>query len=356
MNRRTWPALRLAQERYAQKNIITMVNTRFLSILLVLTIYTLPIKAQTIRVAAVQMRAENNLDVSLDKAETFIRRAFKEGAELVILPESFTVQFTAVDYDSTVVEAVCPIDGEPLELLRNLAKEYEGVVGGSFLAYKSGNVFNSFVLVLPDGEYYVHNKDYPSFGEACYYTGGSDDGVFNTPMGRVGIALCWEIIRTETVRRMIGRVDIVLVASAWPGPDPEKNNENLESLKNSSKKFSQLLGVPVVHSNQVGRIDNVNMAAVQGLNFSYVGGSLITNSNGEVTKELNYQDGEGIIIDTISLANEPNPLIPIPDDFWIEDIGLNARKKWFESLVGPYREYYENTTRRKLLEKHLDQN
>lgn len=334
-----------------------MAMFRLLPIILILTFHFTSIKAQKINVAAVQMRAHSNdVNASLHKAETFIRSAFEQGAELVVLPESFTVQFTAVDYDLAVVEAIRSLHGEPLELLKSLASEYNGVIGGSFLAYKSGNVFNSFVLVFPDGEYYVHNKDYPSFGEACYYTGGSDDGVFDTPIGRVGIALCWEIIRTETVKRMYGRVDIVLVASAWPGRNPQMNKENIELLKNSSKEFSQLLGVPVVHSNQVGKIDNVNMAAVEGLDFSYVGGSLIINSYGEITKELNFQDGEGIILDTITLVKEPKPSITIPDNFWIHDIGPDAKRIWFESLYGSYREYYEKTTRRKLMEKHLAQN
>jgi hypothetical protein len=57
------------------------------------------------------------------------------------------------------------IDGPPAELLRDLVRQGNATVGGSFLAWRDGNVYNSFVLALPEGSTHRHDKDYPTFWE-----------------------------------------------------------------------------------------------------------------------------------------------------------------------------------------------
>lgn len=51
--------------------------------------------------------------------------------------------------------------------------------------------------------------------ENCYYIGGSDDGILETTAGNIGVALCWEFMRTRTVRRLLNRVDLVVGGSCW---------------------------------------------------------------------------------------------------------------------------------------------
>ena len=70
------------------------------------------------------------------------------------------------------------------------------------------DVFNTYVLVDRDGAVHMHNKDLPTMVENAYYTGGSDDGLVSTSQGSVGIAVCWETIRTATVRRLRGKVGL----------------------------------------------------------------------------------------------------------------------------------------------------
>jgi len=68
-------------------------------------------------------------------------------------------------------------------LLRRLAKEGGAAVGGSFLAQRGRDTYNTFALALPDGETVLtHDKDIPSnTTEAMNYRWGEDDGVFLTP-------------------------------------------------------------------------------------------------------------------------------------------------------------------------------
>ena len=131
---------------------------------------------------------------NLKAAEALVREAFRKDAKWVILPEFFP---SAVAFVPNMLTAWRPLEGEPFQLMQKLAREYEGVVGGSFIARSGDDCFNSFLLVFPSGEYFRHDKDIPTMWENCYYIGGQDEGVLKTPAGPVGVAICWEFIRSS---------------------------------------------------------------------------------------------------------------------------------------------------------------
>jgi Carbon-nitrogen hydrolase len=168
-----------------------------------------------IRVAAVQMTADlANVDANLSKAERLVRLALKRGARWIVLPEFFT---SAIAFHPDMAKATEAVDGRPTELMRKLAREGNAFVGGSFLAWHAGNVYNSFILAFPNGKTLRHDKDYPSFWEACYYVGGNDDGVLSTPDGNVGVALCYAFVRSKTAARLRHKVGMVVGGSCWWG-------------------------------------------------------------------------------------------------------------------------------------------
>ena len=116
-----------------------------------------------------------------------------------------------------MLSAIRPIDGEPTRLLQRLARQGNSVVGGSFLASRNGDSYNSFLLAFPDGSVTWHDKDkdFPCFWENCITRGGGDGGVLPTPIGNVGSALCWELLRSGTARRLFGKVKLVIGGSCW---------------------------------------------------------------------------------------------------------------------------------------------
>jgi predicted amidohydrolase len=131
------------------------------------------------------MRAEvGAVAKNLSRVESLALEAFRGGAQWVILPEFFP---SAMAFTPSMLAAWQPLDVAPLQLMRKLARTHDGVVGGSFIAKSGGDCFNSFLLVFPDGQYYRHDKDLPTMWESCYYVGGSDDGVLDTPAGPIGV-------------------------------------------------------------------------------------------------------------------------------------------------------------------------
>lgn len=320
----------------------------FILILMMVSLLIGCSRDRSIRVAAIQMHCQlGELDTNLANAEKFIRDAFEQNAELVVLPEFFTTVAVGFPYNPKVLEAVCPLEGEPMQLLKKLSREYNGVVGGSFLAFHGTDAYNSFVLAFPDGTYFVHNKDYPTGSENCYYSGGDDDGVFETPIGNIGVALCWEYIRTGTAKRLLDRVDIVIGGSCWPARidpeiEPEGNTPSL--LKPVPSQFARLLGVPVIHANHVGEVRYYSEEDPSKYNVRfYLGVTQIVDGHGDIIKKLDYKDGEGIIVADVTLGKADGPTDTIPDRFWIPDLSEDNQKYWKDSLTGPFRKYYEET-------------
>jgi predicted amidohydrolase len=326
------------------------VNLRFAMLTAFLAIAMVgPAEARTIRIAVIQMNCKvGELDANLAAAEKFVRKAFEKKADMVILPEFFTTPGYGFPFDKKTVEAVQPLNGRPMQLLKKLAQEHKGIVGGSFLAFHDKDVFNSFVLAFPDGKTFFHNKDYPTGSENCYYTGGNDDGVFETPIGNIGVALCWEYVRSGTARRMLDRVDIVIGGSCWPGDNPETDSDNpsLTLLKDTPNRFARLLGVPVVHSNHVGIVQHPAHDDATKTNTQYfLGEACIVDGRGKTISGLAFGDGEGVIVEEVTLGRVNGSREPIPEGFWIPDLPKEWIDWWTGSLSGDFREYYENTAR-----------
>lgn len=303
-----------------------------------------------LRVAAVQMRARvGDVAGNLSRAESLVREAFRRGAEWVVLPEFFT---SAVAFTPSMLSAWLPLEGPALELMRSLAREHDGVVGGSFIARSAGDCFNSFLLVFPDGRYYRHDKDLPTMWENSYYVGGADDGVLATPAGPAGVAMCWELIRSQTARRLRGNVNLVVGGSCWwdlPFPVPPQlavDQERLRHhLRHAPGDLARRLGVPVVHAAHAGEFEGLTPGKEAVPYVSrYLGETQITDGHGTVLARLAYEDGEGVVTAEIKPGPVHGALEPIPEGFWTVDLPAGALFAW-EHLNALGREYYVTTFR-----------
>jgi predicted amidohydrolase len=305
-------------------------------------------RPSSIRVAAVQMTAElANVESNLAKAERLVRLAFKRGARWVILPEFFT---SAMAFHPDMAKAIRSVNGPPAELLRRLARSGNAFVGGSFLAWRDGQVYNSFVLALPDGTTLRHDKDYPTLWENCYYIGGSDDGVLSTPEGNVGAAVCYEFVRSKTAARLKDKVSMVIGGSCWWGmPDSAPADDPgrkwfLDLLTETPGRFARLLGVPVIHASHAGRFAGVDWPG-QPVPFSssFLGETQIVNGRGEILARLSREQGEGIITADITPGQVPGDRPPIPARFWIPDIPDGEIRAWQAQLKSGHDFYLSHT-------------
>ena len=309
---------------------------------------------KSVRVAAIQIHPKlADVNGNLERAERLIREALSHRAEWIVLPEFFT---SGLAYDGVnLPNAPRPLDGAPMQLLKRLAKEGRASIGGAFLARSGRDVFNTFVLVLPTGESFSHDKDFPTTSmESSLYAGGEDaafvrelvktgvatereivasrpdntkSGVFRLPTRlSVGAAMCWEQVRYRTARRMRGQVDLVLTASGWPagGNDPK--------IVETPRRLARLVGAPVVHASIVGPVPSANGpdgAGSRTLQFS--GESQIVDGSGKSIAIRHFSEGEGVLMGEI----EPGRVMPteaIPEGtFWTPDGPGDASTFWHTS-------------------------
>jgi predicted amidohydrolase len=249
-----------------------------------------------------------------------------------------------------MLKAIVPVDGEPARLLKRLARQGNAVVGGSFLASRQGRVFNSFLLAHPDGTTRRHDKDHPTYWENCYYEGGTDDGVLDTPIGPVGSVLCWEFIRSQTARRLNGRVRLVVGGSTWwslpddaPHAMPLRVN-NLKMLQNAPRRMARMLGVPVVHASHAGPFRGFFSPSLSDVPYDsvYLGETTVVDGNGHVLARRTRGQGAGVVVADVELPETALPLDPIPDRFWIPDEmpepWMSSWERWQKSGAHYYRE------------------
>jgi predicted amidohydrolase len=303
---------------------------------------------RSIRVAAVQMTAElANVEANLLKVERLTRAAFDRGARWVVLPEFFT---SAIAFHPDMASAIREVNGPPAQLLCKLALEGKGFVGGSFLAWRDGNAYNSFILALPDGSTLRHDKDYPTLWENCYYVGGSDDGIIPTSDGNVGVALCFEFVRSRTATRLKGKVSMVLGGACWWGLEDRAPADHparkwlLDLLKATPGRFAGLLGVPVVFASHAGHFDGLQWPG-KPVRFpsSYLGETQIVNGRGETLARMSREDGEGVITADITLGEVPGERVTIPDRFWIPEMPEGEVRAWQAQLKSGHDFYVSNT-------------
>lgn len=298
------------------------------------------------KVAAIQMTARlGAVEHNLQSARRLARQAFQQGARLVVLPEFFP---SAMGFHPVMVHAARPLNGEPARMLMELARTHDGIIGGSFITARENGFYNTFILAFPDGTLFTHDKDQPTMWENCYYQGGADDGILATPLGNIGVALCWEFVRTRTARRLINQVKMVIGGSCWwglpdiwiPGFTRRVRDTNIAIMQDTPSRFARLLGCPVIHAAHAGAFE-CRIPLLPGLPYRscFLGETQIVDARGTILARMGRSDGEGFIIAEVDLNDKQAPAEPIPDGFWIPDIPFPIRFAWwYQNLHGRW--YY----------------
>lgn len=173
--------------------------------------------------ALVQFAVTPRKDENVAAATALVAEA-AQGASLVVLPEMFNVSYEVADWPA-VAEAVP--DGPTCALLSRLARTH-GVhlLGGSIAELHDGRVYNTATLWGPDGELLlVHRKvhlfdvDIPggiTFTESEFLSAGDCFGVVTTELGRIGVAICFDVRFPEPFRQMALRgAEVVLLPAAF---------------------------------------------------------------------------------------------------------------------------------------------
>ncbi|MFC1749305.1 carbon-nitrogen hydrolase family protein [Pseudomonadota bacterium] len=268
---------------------------------------------KTIHVAAIQMDALfGQRDNNLARASTYIQQAAKKHAQLILLPEFLP---NGYGLNESVWEGAEPIHGPSVNWLKEQAKTHNTYIGFTFLETDGTDFFNTFVLTNPEGEIAGQVRKTPAPAvESYFYKSGEGSHVIETDLGRIGVNICYEVLLHERVNDLYeSDIDLCLqpCAGARPKPFLPGDQKRLEEAwLNGRKIHHKALGVPIIMANRVGKIEGRLPSIMGHLKSSFLGGSYISDSNGQVLKEMDTRSEEGVIVSQVTLAPKNKPKAP----------------------------------------------
>jgi nitrilase len=192
--------------------------------------------AGIVRVAAVQMASGPNVAANLAEAERLIGMAVAAGAQLVALPEYFAIM--GMKDTDKVAARETPGKGPIQKFLATQARQHGiWLVGGSVpMACDNAKKVRNSCLVYDDkGKQVARYDKIHLFGlalgtehykEQTTIEPGDTVVVVDTPFGRMGLSICYDLRFPELYRAM-GDVDMILVPSAFTATTGKAHFETL---------------------------------------------------------------------------------------------------------------------------------
>ena len=180
--------------------------------------------AGIVKVAGIQMASGPNVSSNLTEAERLIAIAVEQGAKLIVLPEYFCMM-GAKDIEKVSVRETLG-DGPIQRFLSKMAREFEvWIIGGTvpLTSNYPNKVRNSCLVYNDKGEQVARYDKIHLFGldlgtehyhEENTIESGDSIVVVDTPFGKIGLSICYDLRFPELYRAM-GEVDIIVLPSAF---------------------------------------------------------------------------------------------------------------------------------------------
>jgi len=220
-------------------------------------------------VALIQMacspQPEKNLQHALDR----IAVAARQGAKLICLQELFRSLYFCQKEDYECFDLAESIPGPTTRLLSQAAKKHKITLVSSLFEKRTGGLYHNTAVVFgPDGKTLgiyrkMHIPDDPGFSEKFYFAPG-DTGFqpIDTPVGRLGVLVCWDQWYPEAARLMALRgAEILIYPTAIGLARTEKrelHRAQCGAWQTIQRSHAIANGVYVLSINRIGREDNLD--------------------------------------------------------------------------------------------------
>jgi N-carbamoylputrescine amidase len=265
------------------------------------------------KIAVIQMRCSPDPDANLASATEWVRKAARQGAQIICLPELFRTQYFCQREDAALFDLAEPIPGPSSQALSEVAKQEGVVVIASLFERRAAGVYHNTAAILErDGSLLgtyrkMHIPDDPLYYEKYYFAPG-DQGfrAWNTSAGRIGVLVCWDQWFPEGARLTALRgADVLFYPTAigWhPSEKAEHGHAQHDAWKTMQRAHAIANGVYVAVANRVGQEHgDIRGNRVDGAGLEFWGGSFIADPFGRVLAEASH-DKEEILIAEMDLS------------------------------------------------------
>jgi beta-ureidopropionase len=181
------------------------------------------------RIALVQRRAGRDKQANVERGLAALETAAAAGAELVCFAELAFERFHPQQpARQGYVELAEPVPGPTTDAFARRARQLGVVVVLNLFERNGDRCFDCSPVIDADGTLLgrtrmVHITDFPCFHEKGYYAPGDTGApVYDTRVGRVGVAICYDRHFPEYMRALaLGNAELVVVPQAgavgeWP--------------------------------------------------------------------------------------------------------------------------------------------
>ena len=225
------------------------------------------------KLALAQMKMSSSMDENFQKSLAFIREAAALEADLIFFPEIQLTPFFPQYEGRDMSSAAIGMDSPYIRDFCVACKEAGIYASPNFYIEEAGQRYDMSFLINDQGEIIgrqkmVHIAQCEMFYEQDYYT-PSEEGfaVFDTPLGRIGIVVCFDRHYPESIRTEVLRgADLILIPTANTTDEPSELFQweiRIQAFHNS---------VFTAMCNRVGTEDRM----------TFSGESMVTDPNGEL--------------------------------------------------------------------------
>lgn len=258
-------------------------------------------------VGLVQMRCVKEPAANLKSAERLIRKAAKQGAQIVCLPELFLSEYFCQSEDHAYFDLAEPIPGPTTKKMEALAKELKIVLIASLFERRAPGLYhNTTAIIDANGKYLgkyrkMHIPDDPAFYEKFYFTPG-DLGFrsWATKRGDLGVLICWDQWYPEAARlTALQGAEMLFYPTAigWHPSEKKKYGKNQREAWHLAQRAHALAnGVYVIGVNRIG-----HEAPAGGDGLEFWGSSFIAAPDGSILAEAST-DREEVLVATLDLS------------------------------------------------------
>jgi predicted amidohydrolase len=168
------------------------------------------------RMAAVAEAFDRDLEGDFARIEKIIAAARADGVRLLALPEACLGGYLAHLDGGADEPPALTVDGPEIARLVDLAGDMVVCVG--YCEAAGNRRFNSVVCVGDGRVLGNHRKVHQPLRESASYASGDSFAAFDTPVGRIGMLICYDKAFPESARALaLDGAEIIVCVSAWPG-------------------------------------------------------------------------------------------------------------------------------------------
>lgn len=241
-----------------------------------------------LRMAAVAAEFGRDLEEDFIAVERLVKEARAADVRLLVLPEACLGGYLLSLDDDTELDEGPPalaLDGPEIRRLAALAGEMTIVAG--YCEDGGGTRYNSVVCVTGDGVLGNHRKVHQPLSEDASYSSGDRFHAFDTPVGRIGMMICYDKAFPESARALaLDGAEIGVCVSAWPGA---RTNAAADLAEDRWKRRFDLFDRARALENQIVWL-SANQSGTFG-SLRFVGSAKVVDPGGEILADTGVGGG-----------------------------------------------------------------